>query len=87
MSSPPVFLPMSPPRPVFLGQTPVYPQGAIRSPTMQALMARRPIGVGGVADAVGTAVGLLEIIGTIAVVIVGVDILLKWAGHPLHDGR
>jgi hypothetical protein len=86
MSSP-VFLPMPPPRPVFFGEAPVYPQGAIRSPTMQAFVARRPIGVGGVADAVGTAVGILEIIGTIAVVIIGVDVLLKWAGHPLHHGR
>jgi hypothetical protein len=76
----PVFMPA--PRPMAAAPVRNYP-----SPTMQAFVARRPIGVGGVADAVGTAVGLLEICATIAVIIVGTDILLKWAGHPLHHGR
>jgi hypothetical protein len=62
-----------------LGSAPVYPQGAIRSPIMQAFVARRPIGVGGVADAVGTAVGILEICGTIAVIIIGAKVVRDWA--------
>ena len=80
--APPVVL-FNQPRPI--GAPPnakAYP-----NPTMQAFLARRPIGVGGVADAVGTAVGILEIVGTVAVILVGADILLKWAGHPLHHGR
>lgn len=79
MNSPPVVL-YNQPRPVASSRS--YP-----SPTMQAFVARRPIGVGGVADAVGTAVGILEICATIAVIVVGTDIILKWAGHPLHHGR
>ena len=80
MNSPPVVL-YNTPRPI-AGAPKNYP-----SPTMQAFVARRPLGVGGVADAVGTAVGILEICATIAVIVVGTDIILKWAGHPLHRGR
>jgi hypothetical protein len=79
------FLPT--PRPVVgQGQAPTYPQGAIRNPYLQVLAARRPIGVGGVADAMGTALGVLEVVGGVALVIIGVDVILKWTGHPLHRG-
>ena len=86
MNAPPVVL-YSTPRP--MPQTGIAAPNAkpYPSPTMQAFLARRPLGVGGIPDAVGTAVGILEIVGTIAVILVGADILLKWAGHPLHRGR
>jgi hypothetical protein len=48
---------------------------------MQVLIKRGPIGVGGVADAAGTAIQILEVIGTIAVIVIGVDVLMKWSGH------
>jgi small neutral amino acid transporter SnatA (MarC family) len=59
----------------------------LRNPYLQVLAARKPIGVGGVADALGSALGVLEVVGGIALVIIGVDVILKWTGHPLHHGR
>lgn len=83
----PVFYP--PPRPAATGQgqAPTYPQGALRNPYLQVLAARKPIGVGGAADAIGTAMSILEVVGGLALVVIGVDVLLKWSGHPLHRGR
>ena len=56
---------------VGVASPPTYPQGIPQSPLLHAIANRKPVGVGGVADAVGGALFWLDVAATIAVIIIG----------------